>query len=64
MKSAVEKMDATVQHLAALRDQKKILDILAVAQPLQQAMRMAARRDASVVHAYCHPQAQGHCRRY
>jgi len=47
MKSAVEKMDETVLKLAALRDQKKILDILAVAQPLQQAMRMVA-------HAWMH----------
>ena len=47
MKTAVEKMDATVQKLAELRDQKKILDILAVAQPLQQAMRMVA-------HAWMH----------
>jgi hypothetical protein len=47
MKTAVEKMDATVQKLAELKDQKKILDILAVAQPLQQAMRMVA-------HAWMH----------
>ncbi|MFZ2419347.1 MAG: acyl-CoA dehydrogenase [Smithellaceae bacterium] len=47
MKSAVENMDETVLKLAALRDQKKILDILAVAQPLQQAMRMVA-------HAWMH----------
>jgi hypothetical protein len=47
MKTAVEKMDETVLKLSALRDQKKILDILAVAQPLQQAMRMVA-------HAWMH----------
>ncbi len=47
VKTAVEQMDATVQKLAGLRDQKKILDILAVAQPLQQAMRMVA-------HAWMH----------
>jgi len=47
MKTAVEKMDATVQSLAAMRDQKKILDILAIATPLQQAMRMMA-------HAWMH----------
>ncbi len=47
MKTAVEKMDATVQSLAAMRDQKKILDILAIATPLQQAMRMVA-------HAWMH----------
>ena len=47
MKTAVEKMDGTVLKLAELRDQKKILDILAVAQPLQQAMRMVA-------HAWMH----------
>ncbi|MFO7570733.1 MAG: acyl-CoA dehydrogenase [Smithellaceae bacterium] len=45
--TAVEKMDATVQKLAALRDQKKMLDILAIATPLQQAMRMVA-------HAWMH----------
>ncbi len=47
VKNAVEKMDATVQKLAELRDQKKILDILAIATPLQQAMRMLA-------HAWMH----------
>ena len=47
VKTAVEKMDATVQKLAELRDQKKILDILAIATPLQQAMRMVA-------HAWMH----------
>jgi alkylation response protein AidB-like acyl-CoA dehydrogenase len=47
VKTAVEKMDVTVQKLAELRDQKKILDILAIATPLQQAMRMIA-------HAWMH----------
>ncbi len=47
VKTAIEKMDATVAKLAELRDQKKMLDILAVAQPLQQAMRMVA-------HAWMH----------
>lgn len=47
VKTAVEKMDQTVQKLAELRDQKKILDILAIATPLQQAMRMVA-------HAWMH----------
>jgi hypothetical protein len=47
VKTAVEKMDATVQKLAELRDQKKLLDILAIATPLQQAMRMVA-------HAWMH----------
>ena len=47
VKTAVEKMDQTVQKLAELRDQKKILDILAIATPLQQAMRMLA-------HAWMH----------
>ena len=47
VKTAVGKMDQTVQKLAELRDQKKILDILAIATPLQQAMRMVA-------HAWMH----------
>jgi len=47
MKNAIDAMDATVAKLAGLRDQKKILDILAIAQPLQQAMRMVA-------HAWMH----------
>lgn len=47
VQTAVEKMDQTVQKLAELRDQKKILDILAIATPLQQAMRMVA-------HAWMH----------
>jgi alkylation response protein AidB-like acyl-CoA dehydrogenase len=47
VKSAVDKMDTTVLKLAELRDQKKILDILAIATPLQQAMRMVA-------HAWMH----------
>jgi hypothetical protein len=47
MTTAIEKMDATVSQLASWRDSKKILDILAIAQPLQQAMRMVA-------HAWMH----------
>jgi alkylation response protein AidB-like acyl-CoA dehydrogenase len=47
VRTAVEEMDATVQKLVELRDTKKILDILAVATPLQQAMRMVA-------HAWMH----------
>ena len=47
LKNAIDKMDATVQTLAGWRDSKKILDILAIAQPLQQAMRMVA-------HAWMH----------
>jgi len=47
VKTAIEKMDATVQMLAGWRDAKKTLDILAIATPLQQAMRMVA-------HAWMH----------
>lgn len=47
VKAAVERMDETVQMLAKMRDARKIVDILAVAQPLQQAMRMVA-------HAWMH----------
>jgi len=47
VKTAVEKMEETVQKLAGWRDAKKILDILAIATPLQQAMRMVA-------HAWMH----------
>ena len=47
VREGVEKMDATVKKLAELRDQKQILDILAIATPLQQAMRMLA-------HAWLH----------
>jgi hypothetical protein len=47
VKTAVEKMDETVLKLAQWRDQKKTLDILAIARPLQQAMRMVA-------HAWMH----------
>lgn len=47
VKEAVKKMDATVQALAGWRDSGKILDILAIATPLQQAMRMVA-------HAWMH----------
>ncbi len=45
--NAMAKMDATVQMLAGWRDTKKILDILTIATPLQQAMRMVA-------HAWMH----------
>lgn len=47
VKNAIDKMDATVQTLAGWRDAKKMLDILAIATPLQQAMRMVA-------HAWMH----------
>jgi len=47
VRDGVEKMDATVKKLAELRDQKKMLDILAIATPLQNAMRMLA-------HAWMH----------
>ena len=47
MRDGVTKMDATVKKLAELRDKKKMLDILAIATPLQQAMRMLA-------HAWMH----------
>ncbi|MDD4092332.1 MAG: acyl-CoA dehydrogenase [Smithellaceae bacterium] len=47
VKAAVERMDETVQMLAKMRDDRKIVDILAMAQPLQQAMRMVA-------HAWMH----------
>jgi alkylation response protein AidB-like acyl-CoA dehydrogenase len=47
LKHAIDKLDATVQTLAGWRDAKKILDILAIAQPLQQATRMVA-------HAWMH----------
>jgi alkylation response protein AidB-like acyl-CoA dehydrogenase len=47
VKDAVEKMDQTVKKLTALKEQKKMLDILAIATPLQQAMRMLA-------HAWMH----------
>ncbi|HRS83157.1 MAG TPA: acyl-CoA dehydrogenase [Smithellaceae bacterium] len=47
VKAAAERMDETVQMLATMRDARKIVDILAVAQPLQQAMRMVA-------HAWMH----------
>ena len=47
VKKAVEKMDETVQKLVELRDSKRMLDILAIATPLQQAMRMVA-------HAWMH----------
>jgi hypothetical protein len=47
VKDAVDKMDATVRKLAELRDQGKTLDILAIATPLLQAVRMVA-------HAWMH----------
>ncbi len=47
VREGVEKMDATVKKLVELRDQKKMLDILAIATPLQNAMRMLA-------HAWMH----------
>ncbi|HDS05819.1 MAG TPA: acyl-CoA dehydrogenase [Deltaproteobacteria bacterium] len=47
VRDGVTKMDSTVKKLAELRDQKKMLDILAVATPLQNAMRMLA-------HAWMH----------
>jgi alkylation response protein AidB-like acyl-CoA dehydrogenase len=47
VKEAVDKMDAAVKTLAGWRDSRKILDILAIATPLQQAMRMVA-------HAWMH----------
>jgi hypothetical protein len=47
VRDGVTKMDATVKKLAELRDKKKMLDILAIATPLQQAMRMLA-------HAWMH----------
>jgi hypothetical protein len=47
VKDAVEKMDQTVQKLGELKEQKKMMDILAIATPLQQAMRMLA-------HAWMH----------
>lgn len=47
VRTAVLKMDETVQKLSEWRDAKKTLDILAIATPLQQAMRMLA-------HAWVH----------
>jgi hypothetical protein len=47
VRDGVGKMDATIQKLAELRDQKKMLDILAIATPLQNAMRILA-------HAWMH----------
>ena len=47
VRDGVGKMDATVKKLTELRDQKKMLDILAIATPLQNAMRMLA-------HAWMH----------
>jgi len=45
--NGVAKMDETVASLNGLKEQRKMLDILAVATPLQQAMRMLA-------HAWMH----------
>ncbi|HDQ04652.1 MAG TPA: acyl-CoA dehydrogenase [Deltaproteobacteria bacterium] len=47
VRDGVAQMDATVKKLAELRDQKKMLDILAIATPLQNAMRILA-------HAWMH----------
>ena len=47
VRNGVEKMDQTVQKLNEYKEQKKMLDILAIATPLQQAMRMLA-------HAWMH----------
>jgi alkylation response protein AidB-like acyl-CoA dehydrogenase len=47
VRGGLEQMDATVKKLTELRDQKKMLDILAIATPLQNAMRMLA-------HAWMH----------
>ncbi|MBN1665308.1 MAG: acyl-CoA dehydrogenase [Deltaproteobacteria bacterium] len=47
VQDAVNKMDATVQKLVGLKDQGKMLDILAVATPLLHAVRMTA-------HAWMH----------
>jgi hypothetical protein len=45
--AGVAKMDQTIQKLNELKAQKKMLDIFAIATPLQQAMRMLA-------HAWMH----------
>ncbi len=47
VQAGVDKMDQTIQKLNELKAQKKMLDILAIATPLQQAMRMLA-------HAWMH----------
>jgi alkylation response protein AidB-like acyl-CoA dehydrogenase len=47
VKDAVDKMDQTIQKLNEYKEQRKMLDILAIATPLQQAMRMLA-------HAWMH----------
>lgn len=47
VKGAVDKMDQTIQKLNEYKEQRKMLDILAIATPLQQAMRMLA-------HAWMH----------
>lgn len=47
VRDGVAKMDSTVKKLVELRDQKKMLEILAIATPLQNAMRILA-------HAWMH----------
>ncbi|HEX7416034.1 MAG TPA: acyl-CoA dehydrogenase [Smithellaceae bacterium] len=47
VRDGVGKMDQTIQKLNEYKEQKKMLDILAIATPLQQAMRMLA-------HAWMH----------
>jgi Acyl-CoA dehydrogenases len=47
VRTGVERMDQTIQKLNEYKEQKKMLDILAIATPLQQAMRMLA-------HAWMH----------
>ena len=47
VRTGVERMDQTIQKLTEYKEQKKMLDILAIATPLQQAMRMLA-------HAWMH----------
>ena len=47
VREGVDKMDATIKKLAELRDKKQMIDILAIATPLQKAMTMLA-------HAWMH----------
>ena len=47
VRTGVERMDQTIQKLNEYKEQKKMLDILAIATPLQNAMRMLA-------HAWMH----------
>lgn len=47
VRTGVERMDQTIQKLNEYKEQKKMLDILAIASPLQRAMRMLA-------HAWMH----------